>query len=674
MNDSNVTLPDVSLQALLDAGLHFGHQTKRWNPKMLPYIFGERNGIYIVDLTKSLEQIREAQKFVYDTVARGRSILFVGTKRQAQDPIRDVASKLKQPYVVHRWLGGMLTNNTTIRGSVKRMRQLAKQEEDGTLDALSSKKESSKLRREYTKLNRNLSGIADMEKMPGAIVIVDVTRETIAVAEAKRLGIPVVALVDTNANPTDVEIPIPGNDDGSRAIQLVVSLLGDTIQIAHNEYAQRAAEENRKRALEDAEKEKARAVAETERKAAAVEEEAARQKAVEAARQKEEASQAESKRNLEAQVAAEKQAAKEVAAAKLVAEEEDARKAAEAAAAAEAASEAAAPAAGAAAAGAAAAGVVAAGAAAAGATEAGDADAEKAAAAEAEKAAAAEAEKAAAAEAEKAAAAEAEKAAAAEAEKAAAAEAEKAAAAEAEKAAAAAETEKAAAAAEAEKAAAEEPAAPAVEKPDASVYENVQKEFEGEAVKLDDNLGILYTEAPANADDLTKISGVGPVLAEKLNESGVYTYKQIANWNEYNVQEFDSHLSFPGRIGREEWIKQAKELVAQSGSSDSAGASSDAEPAAEEVAKQFEGESVKVDEKLGVLYTEAPADADDLTQLSGVGPKLSEKLNEFGVYKIKQIANWSRANVEEFDEQLSFPGRIDREEWIKQAKAHEAGK
>jgi len=666
MNDSNVTLPDVSLQALLDAGLHFGHQTKRWNPKMLPYIFGERNGIYIVDLTKSLEQIREAQKFVYDTVARGRSILFVGTKRQAQDPIRDVASKLKQPYVVHRWLGGMLTNNTTIRGSVKRMRQLAKQEEDGTLDALSSKKESSKLRREYTKLNRNLSGIADMEKMPGAIVIVDVTRETIAVAEAKRLGIPVVALVDTNANPTDVEIPIPGNDDGSRAIQLVVSLLGDTIQIAHNEYAQRAAEENRKRALEDAEKEKARAVAETERKAAAVEEEAARQKAVEAARQKEEASQAESKRNLEAQVAAEKQAAKEVAAAKLVAEEEDARKAAEAAAAAEAASEAAAAGAGAAAAGAAAAGVVAAGAAAAGATEAGDADAEKAAAAEAEKAAAAEAEKSAAAEAEKAAAAEAEKAAAAEAEKAAAAEAEKAA--------AAAEAEKAAAAAEAEKAAAEEPAAPAVEKPDASVYENVQKEFEGEAVKLDDNLGILYTEAPANADDLTKISGVGPVLAEKLNESGVYTYKQIANWNEYNVQEFDSHLSFPGRIGREEWIKQAKELVAQSGSSDSAGASSDAEPAAEEVAKQFEGESVKVDEKLGVLYTEAPADADDLTQLSGVGPKLSEKLNEFGVYKIKQIANWSRANVEEFDEQLSFPGRIDREEWIKQAKAHEAGK
>jgi len=657
MNDSNVTLPDVSLQALLDAGLHFGHQTKRWNPKMLPYIFGERNGIYIVDLTKSLEQIREAQKFVYDTVARGRSILFVGTKRQAQDPIRDVASKLKQPYVVHRWLGGMLTNNTTIRGSVKRMRQLAKQEEDGTLDALSSKKESSKLRREYTKLHRNLSGIADMEKMPGAIVIVDVTRETIAVAEAKRLGIPVVALVDTNANPTDVEIPIPGNDDGSRAIHLVVNLLGDTIQIAHNEYAQRAAEENRKRALEDAEKEKARAVAETERKAAAVEEEAARQKAVEAARQKEEASQAESKRNLEAQVAAEKQAAKEVAAAKLVAEEEDARKAAEAAAAAEAASEAAAPAAGAAAAGAAAAGVVAAGAAAAGATEAGDADAEKSAAAEAEKAAAAEAEKAAAAEAEKAAAAEAEKAAAAEAEKAATAEAEKAAAAEAEKA-----------------AAAEEPAAPAVEKPDASVYENVKKEFEGEAVKLDDNLGILYTEAPANADDLTKISGVGPVLAEKLHESGVYTYKQIANWNEYNVQEFDSHLSFPGRIGREEWIKQAKELVAQSGSSDSAGASSDAEPAAEEVAKQFEGESVKVDEKLGVLYTEAPADADDLTQLSGVGPKLSEKLNEFGVYKIKQIANWSRANVEEFDEQLSFPGRIDREEWIKQAKAHEAGK
>lgn len=242
----------VGIRDLLDAGLHFGHQTKRWNPKMKRYIFGERNGIYIIDLAKSLNLLNGAQEFLYDTVARGRKVLFVGTKKQAQLPLKELAEKLGQPYVVHRWLGGTLTNNTTIRRSVKRMRELETMEKDGSMKALPSKKEAAQLRRELLKLQRNLSGLADMEQLPGAMFVVDTNRESIAVAEANRLKIPVVAIVDTNCNPDPIDYPVPGNDDAIRAIKLLTSVIGNTVQHAANEYAKVVAEELKRKADEEA--------------------------------------------------------------------------------------------------------------------------------------------------------------------------------------------------------------------------------------------------------------------------------------------------------------------------------------------------------------------------------------------------------------------------------------
>ena len=256
---------EVGIKDLLEAGLHFGHQTKRWNPKMKRFIFDERNGIYIIDLAKSLKHLKEAQQFVYDTVVRGRSVLFVGTKKQARDPLKEMADKLGQPYVVHRWLGGTLTNAQTVRKSVKRMRELEAMEEDGRMAALASKKEVSQLRREHTKLSRNLSGVAKMDDLPGALFVVDTNRESIAVAEANRLKIPVIAVLDTNCDPDLIDYPIPGNDDAIRAIRLLTETLGDTIQRAANEYAKIAAEEARRKAEEEA---KAKA-AEEERKAKA---------------------------------------------------------------------------------------------------------------------------------------------------------------------------------------------------------------------------------------------------------------------------------------------------------------------------------------------------------------------------------------------------------------------
>ena len=269
IHDDGVTT-DVSIRDLLDAGLHFGHQTKRWNPKMRRFILDERNGIYIIDLVKSAELLKEAQRFLYDTVARGRKVLFVGTKKQAQDPLREIAARLSQPYVVHRWLGGTLTNATTVRRSVARMRELQSlATESGDITA-SSKKEGAKLRRELNKLERNLSGVADMEQLPGAMFIVDVNRESIAVMEARRLNIPIVALIDTNCDPDPIEFPVPGNDDAIRAIRLVVNLLGETIQHASNEYAKFQAEEARRKAAEDAEaKAEAEAKEEAVRKARA---------------------------------------------------------------------------------------------------------------------------------------------------------------------------------------------------------------------------------------------------------------------------------------------------------------------------------------------------------------------------------------------------------------------
>jgi len=266
--ETTAQLPSVGLQELLDARVHFGHQTKRWNPYMSKYIFGERKGIYIIDLGKSLFSLRIAQQFIYDTVVRGRQVLFVGTKKQAQDIVKETAEKLHQPYVIHRWLGGMLTNNQTIQGSIARMKELQAIEDKGEMDALAgSKKEASRMRRELMKLNRNLNGMANMDKLPAALVIVDVVRESIAVQEARRLGIPIVALVDTNADPRIIDYPIPGNDDSIRSIGRIMDLLGETIQHASNEHARVAAEEARKRAAREAEEAEKRKKAEAERNA-----------------------------------------------------------------------------------------------------------------------------------------------------------------------------------------------------------------------------------------------------------------------------------------------------------------------------------------------------------------------------------------------------------------------
>lgn len=242
---------DVSIQDLLEAGLHFGHRTKRWNPKMRKYIFGQRNGIYIIDLEKTLEGLQKARQFIYDTVARGRQVLFVGTKKQAQESLKAIALAHKQPYVVNRWLGGTLTNSETIRKSIARLRELEQMEKDGTFNNL-PKKEVAKLRHELQKLHYNLDGIVDMQGNPGAVFVVDVNCDAIAVAEANRLHIPVVALVDVNVDPDPIDYPIPANDDAIRGIKLIAELIGLTIQQAAAEYSKVAAEEARQRAAEEA--------------------------------------------------------------------------------------------------------------------------------------------------------------------------------------------------------------------------------------------------------------------------------------------------------------------------------------------------------------------------------------------------------------------------------------
>ena len=242
---SNVTVKD-----LLDAGLHFGHQTKRWNPKMKRYIFGARNGIYIIDLDKAMPLIQQAQKFAYDTVVRGRTVLFVGTKKQAQEPVKQVAEKAKQPYVINRWLGGTLTNLVTIRKSVARLREIEKMEKDGAFDKM-PKKEVARLRHELEKLQFNLCGVTDMEQLPGAMFVIDTNREANAVREAVRLKIPVLAVVDTNCDPDPINYPVPGNDDAIKAIQLIVTLIGEAVEKGVSEYAKVAAEETRRRAAEE---------------------------------------------------------------------------------------------------------------------------------------------------------------------------------------------------------------------------------------------------------------------------------------------------------------------------------------------------------------------------------------------------------------------------------------
>jgi len=221
-------LANITMKELLEAGVHFGHQTKRWNPRMKEYIFGERNGIYIIDLQKTLKMFKDASKFVQDSAAEGRTVLFVGTKRQAQDAIAEEAGRCGMFYVNNRWLGGLLTNWVTVQKSVKRLKELDEMATDGRYELL-PKKEVIKLERERKHLQANLAGIKHMNRLPDIIFIIDSNKEAIAVKEARKLGIPVVAVVDTNCDPTEVDWVIPGNDDALRAIRLFASKIADSV-------------------------------------------------------------------------------------------------------------------------------------------------------------------------------------------------------------------------------------------------------------------------------------------------------------------------------------------------------------------------------------------------------------------------------------------------------------
>ena len=218
----------ISMKQLLEAGVHFGHQTRRWNPKMAPYIFTERNGIYIIDLQKTVKKLEEAYMFVREVAANGGNVLFVGTKKQAGDSVKEEALRSNAYYVNARWLGGMMTNFKTIQRRIKRLEQLNTMKEDGTFDLL-PKKEVIKLNLEIEKLEKFLGGIKDMKKLPGALFVVDPKKEKIAVSEAKKLGIPVVAIVDTNCDPDEVDYVIPGNDDAIRAVKLIAGCMAEAI-------------------------------------------------------------------------------------------------------------------------------------------------------------------------------------------------------------------------------------------------------------------------------------------------------------------------------------------------------------------------------------------------------------------------------------------------------------
>ena len=232
----------ISMKQLLEAGVHFGHQTRRWNPKMKEYIFTERNGIYIIDLQKTVKKIDEAYYFVRDLAMDGKSILFVGTKKQAQESIEQEAKRCEMFYVNQRWLGGMLTNFKTIQGRIAQLRKIEKMEADGDF-AFLPKKEVIKLKAEQEKLEKNLGGIKDMKKLPGALFVVDPRKEHIAILEAQTLGIPVVAIVDTNCDPDEADYPIPGNDDAIRAVKLIAGKLADAVlEGKQGEQAEPAAE------------------------------------------------------------------------------------------------------------------------------------------------------------------------------------------------------------------------------------------------------------------------------------------------------------------------------------------------------------------------------------------------------------------------------------------------
>jgi len=243
MEESNMSV--ISMKQLLEAGVHFGHQTRRWNPKMAPYIYTERNGIYIIDLQKSVGMVDDAYKAVSDIAADGGTILFVGTKKQAQDAIKAEAERCGMYFVNERWLGGMLTNFKTIQSRIKRLKDIETMAEDGTFDVL-PKKEVIELKKEWAKLEKNLGGIKDMKKLPDAIFIVDPKKERICVQEAHTLGIPLIGICDTNCDPEELDYVIPGNDDAIRAVKLIVSKMADAVieanQGAAEEYYEEAAD------------------------------------------------------------------------------------------------------------------------------------------------------------------------------------------------------------------------------------------------------------------------------------------------------------------------------------------------------------------------------------------------------------------------------------------------
>jgi len=226
---------EISMKELLEAGVHFGHQTRRWNPKMKEYIFGERNGIHIVDLQKTLKMFRDAARYVSELAAQGRAVLFVGTKRQAQEAVAEEAKRSNMFYVNNRWLGGTLTNFATVQKSIKRLRELKAMKEDGRMAQL-SKKEAARLERELKHLQANLEGIEAMAALPDALFVIDSSSEDIAVREARRMGIPVVAIVDTNCDPDLVDVVIPGNDDALRAIKLFTSKIADAVKEGREQY------------------------------------------------------------------------------------------------------------------------------------------------------------------------------------------------------------------------------------------------------------------------------------------------------------------------------------------------------------------------------------------------------------------------------------------------------
>ena len=235
---------DVTMKQLLEAGVHFGHQTKRWNPKMKEYIFGARNGIYIINLQRTVQLFRQAYNFVIETVANGESVLFVGTKRQAQESVEEEAKRCNMFYVTNRWLGGALTNFQTVRKSIDRLKKIESMKADGSFEAL-TKKEALKLEKEREKLEKNLGGIKEMDRLPGAVFVVDTRKERIAVAETKKLGIPCIGLVDTNCDPDDISHVIPGNDDAIRAIRLFSSKMSDACLEGRRLYEERMEAEAR---------------------------------------------------------------------------------------------------------------------------------------------------------------------------------------------------------------------------------------------------------------------------------------------------------------------------------------------------------------------------------------------------------------------------------------------